>query len=98
MRQAGWGNTLVRQETPESPLGGQLEKHVIFTYYSCQRHELKKFYVEETLRSDIWQHGTSTAYLLSACRLSLPARLLGTLFPAYLFWGRRDLIEIHVRR
>lgn len=90
---SGWGNAL-EQRTQRPPLGGQLPKWTTFTYYTCGRNELAARYVAETVRCDF---GVGV-YIVSACKRTWLSRLLDRWFSGILWWGRRELIEIHVRR
>lgn len=94
MRHAGWGSALEQRTRCEEPLGGQLEKWVTFIYYTCPRKQLATFYHPDTIRAD-WHHG---ACIVSANRRGNFTRWLETLFPGFSFWGRRSLLEIHVRK
>lgn len=94
MRHAGWGASLETRTRCEEPLGGQLEKWTTFTYYTCGRADLEKLYVGDTLRADI----CNGSYLVSACRRNRLVKIMESIFPGFLFWGRRDLLEIHVRK
>lgn len=95
MRHAGWGAALDTRTRCEQPLGGQLEKWTTFTYYAGSRKDLPHHYLADTIRADF---GRSGQVIVSACRVTRLSRFLGRLFPGFLFYGRRELIEIHVRK
>jgi hypothetical protein len=94
MRNAGWGAALETRTRCEQPLGGQLEKWTTFTYYSCSRKELPYFYHPDTIRAD-WLNG---ACIVSANRRSALHRWLEAWFSFGQFYGRRALLEIHIRK
>lgn len=91
---SGWGNTLARADNcrRDSLSREQLEKWVTYTYYQFPRAELPRRYVADTVRCDFY-HG---AYIVSACRRGRLVRILELWFPGVCFWGRRELLEIHV--
>jgi hypothetical protein len=94
VRHAGWGVTLEQRTRCEEPLGGQLQLWTTFFYYRCSRNRLADHYVGDTVRAD-FHHG---AIIVSACRRNRFVKVLERLFPGFLFYGRRELLEIHVRR
>lgn len=94
MRAAGWGNSLDRQTIPESPLGGQLQHWVTFQYYEFPRNQLPSHFVGDTIRTDFF----NGAFLVSACRRNCFVKILEKCFPGILWYGRRSLIEIHIRK
>jgi hypothetical protein len=95
MRTSGWGSALETRTRCEEPLGGQLEKWTTFTYYEGSRKALPHNYLAETIRTDIGRNG---AFIVSACRITWWSSLLGRVFPGFVFYGNRDLIEIHIRK
>lgn len=94
-RAGGWGNTLERPEpTGEQAWGYQGERWITFFYYTCSRARLSDYYVGDTIRSDF----LDGSIIVSACRRGRFIKLLERLFPAVCWYGRRELLEIHVRK
>lgn len=77
------------------PLGGQLESWITFSYFPGERRVLNLYYVQETIRCDIPRPGV---FVVSACRRTGLTRWLERWFPGLLWYGKREVIEIHVRR
>ena len=71
----------------------QLEKWTTFVY--APRENRANNYLAETIRTDWTAPGVA---VVSACRVARFARILNRLFPGFLFFGRREVLEIHVRK
>ena len=65
------------------------QKYKTFLYF---RGSLKESFVEETVRCDLFKH----CYLVSACQRNWFVRTLEKIFPYVVWYGRRELILIHV--
>lgn len=95
-RAGGWGNALERPEpTGEQPWGFQGERWITFFYYTCPRARLGDCYVGDTLRTDFYD---GSMLIVSACRRGRIVKLLERIFPQFCFYGKRKLLEIHVRK
>lgn len=95
---SGWGTAFAKKLDNEGkqssdPLGGQLE-----CFYSFNRANNlinRMVYIESTIRCDIPLPGV---FVVSACRRTWLTRWFEKHTKVFTWYGRRELIAIHVRR
>lgn len=94
MRNAGWGAGLDTRPRLEEPLGGQIPGYKKF-FYVHQKTKYSERYVSATLRVDFYKG----MRIVSACRRTWLSRWLERHWGGLICYaGKRDLLEIHVRK